>query len=161
MSRSGIAAPLAKLPGMSHDRYENPLLTRYASDAMAEVWSARTKHGLWRRLWLALAESQQQLGLDIPDAALEQMRGSLDLSDDDFALAAKYEKDLRHDVMAHVHAWGDVCPDARPIIHLGATSCFVTDNAELDPDPPGTGTRPRPARPRDRRPRRFCGRMGG
>ncbi|NNJ26845.1 adenylosuccinate lyase [Alienimonas chondri] len=116
---------------MSHDRYENPLLTRYASDAMAEVWSARTKHGLWRRLWLALAESQQELGLDIPDAALEQMRGSLDLSDDDFTLAAKFEKDLRHDVMAHVHAWGEVCPDARPIIHLGATSCFVTDNAEL------------------------------
>ncbi|QDT15326.1 adenylosuccinate lyase [Alienimonas californiensis] len=116
---------------MSHDRYENPLLTRYASDAMAELWSARTKHGLWRRLWLALAESQQELGLDIPDAALEQMRASLDLSDDDFALAAKYEMDLRHDVMAHVHAWGEVCPDARPIIHLGATSCFVTDNAEL------------------------------
>ncbi|MFH5804532.1 adenylosuccinate lyase [Alienimonas sp. DA493] len=116
---------------MSHDRYENPLLTRYASDAMAELWSARTKHGLWRRLWLALAESQQELGLDIPDAALEQMRGALDLSDNDFALAAKYEKDLRHDVMAHVHAWGDVCPAARPIIHLGATSCFVTDNAEL------------------------------
>jgi adenylosuccinate lyase len=116
---------------LSHDRYENPLLTRYASDAMAELWSARTKHGLWRRLWLALAESQRELGLDIPDAALEQMRGALDLSDDDFALAAKYEKDLRHDVMAHVHAWGDVCPAARPIIHLGATSCFVTDNAEL------------------------------
>ena len=116
---------------MSHDRYENPLLTRYASDAMAEIWSARTKHGLWRRLWLALAEAQAELGLDIPAAGLEQMRASLDLTDDDFALAAKYEKDLRHDVMAHVHAWGERCPDARAVIHLGATSCFVTDNAEL------------------------------
>ena len=116
---------------MSHDRYENPLLSRYASDAMAELWGARTKHGLWRRLWLALAESQKELGLDIPDAALDQMHRSLDLSDDDFALAAGYERDLRHDVMAHVHAWGERCPDARPIIHLGATSCFVTDNAEL------------------------------
>ena len=116
---------------MSHDRYENPLLTRYASDPMAELWGARTKHGLWRRLWLALAESQRELGLDIPDVALDQMRDSLDLTDDDFASAAKYEKDLRHDVMAHVHAWGETCPEARPIVHLGATSCFVTDNAEL------------------------------
>ena len=116
---------------MSHDRYENPLLTRYASDAMAEIWSARVKHGLWRRLWLALAESQDELGLDIPAAGLDQMRAALTVTDDDFALAARYEKDLRHDVMAHVHAWGDRCPDARPIIHLGATSCFVTDNAEL------------------------------
>ena len=116
---------------MSHDRYENPLLSRYASDAMAELWSARTKHGLWRRLWLALAEAQAELGLDIPATGLEQMRAALNVTDDDFALAATYEKDLRHDVMAHVHAWGDRCPDARATIHLGATSCFVTDNAEL------------------------------
>ena len=131
MSGSGIAAAGGRLPGMSHDRYENPLLTRYASDAMAEVWSARTKHGLWRRLWLALAEAQGELGLDIPAAGIDQMRAALEVTDDDFALAATYERDLRHDVMAHVHAWGDRCPDARPVIHLGATSCFVTDNAEL------------------------------
>ncbi|QDT36260.1 adenylosuccinate lyase [Stratiformator vulcanicus] len=114
---------------MSHDRYENPLLTRYATDEMAGIWSSQTKHSLWRKLWLALAESEQELGLDISDAQLDEMRAHLD--DIDFESAASYEKRLRHDVMAHVHAWGDQVPQARAIIHLGATSCFVTDNSEL------------------------------
>lgn len=114
---------------MSHDRYENPLLTRYASDEMASIWSAQTKHGLWRRLWVALAESERELGLDIRLEQIEQLRSSVD--DIDFARAAHHEKLLRHDVMAHVHAWGEQAPDARPIIHLGATSCYVTDNSEL------------------------------
>ncbi len=116
-------------PRMSHHRYENPLLTRYASDEMASIWSAQTKHGLWRRLWIALAESERELGLDIRPEQIEQLRASVD--DIDFERAAHHEKQLRHDVMAHVHAWGEQAPDARPIIHLGATSCYVTDNSEL------------------------------
>lgn len=96
---------------------------------MSRIWSAQTKHSTWRRLWIALAESQQELGIDISDAQLEAMRASVD--DIDFAAAARYEKEFRHDVMAHVHTFGDRCPEARGIIHHGATSCFVTDNTEL------------------------------
>lgn len=114
---------------MSHDLYENPLLTRYASAEMASLWSAQKKHSTWRKLWIALAESQRELGLDISATQIEQMRASVD--DIDFDVAAKHEKNLRHDVMAHVHTYGEQCPDAMPIIHLGATSCFVTDNSEL------------------------------
>lgn len=114
---------------MSHDRYENPLLTRYASAEMAGIWSARRKHSLWRHLWVALAEAEQALGLEISDQQLAEMRASVD--EIDFERAAHHERELRHDVMAHIHAWGEQCPTARPIIHLGATSCFVTDNSEL------------------------------
>ncbi|MCA9037018.1 MAG: adenylosuccinate lyase, partial [Planctomycetaceae bacterium] len=114
---------------MSHDIYENPLITRYASREMAGIWSAQSKHSTWRRLWIALAEAEQQLGLQISDLQLEEMKANID--NIDFAEAARYEKELRHDVMAHVHAWGDQVPNARPIIHLGATSCYVTDNSEL------------------------------
>jgi len=114
---------------VSHDLYENPLLTRYASRDMAAVWSAQTKHSTWRKLWVALAEAQRELGLDISDTQIGQMKAAVD--DIDFDLAAKHERAFRHDVMAHVHTFGDRCPDARPIIHLGATSCFVTDNSEL------------------------------
>jgi len=114
---------------MSHDRYENPLLTRYASAEMASIWSAQTKHGLWRRLWVALAEAERELGLDIRPEQIEQLRATVD--EIDFAAADRFEWQLRHDVMAHVHAWGEQCPQARPIIHLGATSCYVTDNSEL------------------------------
>lgn len=96
---------------------------------MLTLWGPSTRYGLWRRLWLALAESQQALGLDIPEAALAAMRAHLD--DIDFAAVAEYERRFRHDVMAHVHAFGDVAPEARKFIHLGATSCYVTDNAEL------------------------------
>ena len=111
------------------DRYENPLLTRYASDEMSAIWSPQRKHSLWRRLWVALAETQQELGLDISNEQLAQLRENVD--NIDFDAAAKYERELRHDVMAHVHAYRDQCPAAGGIIHLGATSCFVTDNAEL------------------------------
>lgn len=113
----------------THDRYSSPLAERYASKAMLELWSPQTRHGLWRRLWLALAEAEQQLGVPIPDEALAQMRAHLD--DIDFGVVAKYEKRFRHDVMAHVHAFGDVAPAARPFIHLGATSAYVTDNGDL------------------------------
>jgi adenylosuccinate lyase len=114
---------------LSHDIYENPLITRYASREMAGIWSAQTKHSTWRRLWLALAESEQELGLQITDSQLSEMRATVD--DIDFDLAAKFELERRHDVMAHVETWGTQCPAAKPIIHLGATSCFVTDNSEL------------------------------
>jgi adenylosuccinate lyase len=113
----------------THDRYSSPLAERYASKAMLELWSPQMRHGLWRRLWLALAESEQELGVPIPDEAIAQMRDHLD--EIDFAAVAKYEQRFRHDVMAHVHAFGDVAPAARPFIHLGATSAFVTDNADL------------------------------
>ena len=113
----------------AHDRYSSPLAERYASRAMLELWSPRMRHGLWRRLWLALAEAEQQLGVPIPDDALVQMRAHLD--DIDFEKVAVYERRFRHDVMAHVHAFGDAAPAAHKFIHLGATSAFVTDNADL------------------------------
>lgn len=96
---------------------------------MLELWGPAARYGLWRRLWLVLAEAQRALGIPIPEAAIEEMRAHLD--DIDFAAVAAYEKRFRHDVMAHVHAFGDVAPAARPYIHLGATSCYVTDNADL------------------------------
>ncbi len=114
---------------MNADRYSSPLSERYASSAMLELWSPRKRHGLWRRLWLHLAEAERELGLDIPHEALEQMRAHLD--DIDFDAVSAYERRFRHDVMAHIHAFGDVAPAAKPFIHLGATSAFVTDNADL------------------------------
>jgi adenylosuccinate lyase len=96
---------------------------------MLELWSPAVRHGLWRRLWLALAEGEKELGVDIPDEAIAQMRRGLDQID--FEAVAAYEKRFRHDVMAHVHAFGDVAPAAKRFIHLGATSAYVTDNADL------------------------------
>ena len=114
---------------MSHDRYENPLTSRYASTEMSSLWSEQRKFGIWRRLWVILAEAERQLGLPITEEQIAELRSQVD--NIDFVAAAKYEKKLRHDVMAHVHTYGDVCPSARGIIHLGATSCYVTDNADL------------------------------
>ncbi len=114
---------------MSYDNYQNPLISRYSSQQMSELWGDRRKFETWRRLWIALAEAESEMGLDVSSEQIEQMRGQIE--NIDFAAAQAYEKKLRHDVMAHVHAFGDVCPDARPIIHLGATSCFVTDNTDL------------------------------
>ena len=114
---------------MPADRYENPLAGRYASGEMAHLWSAERKFRTWRRLWVALAEAEAELGLTITPAQIAQLRKHVD--DIDFASAERYERKLRHDVMAHVHAYGDACPDARGVIHLGATSCFVTDNTDL------------------------------
>jgi adenylosuccinate lyase len=96
---------------------------------MQTLWGEPHRVGLWRRLWLALAETERELGLDIPDEALSQMRAHLD--DADLAAAARFERRFRHDVMAHIHAFGDQAPAARPFLHLGATSAFVTDNADL------------------------------
>jgi adenylosuccinate lyase len=109
--------------------YDNPLIHRYASREMAALWGPERKFTTWRRLWVALAEAEAELGLPISAGQLAELRAHVD--DVDFAKAADYERKLRHDVMAHVHAYGDACPQARPIIHLGATSAYVTDNTEL------------------------------
>src|SRR3954471_21332235 len=112
-----------------HETYENPLISRYASREMATLWGDQRKFSTWRRLWVALAEAEAELGLPITKEQIAGLRSHVD--DIDFDAANSYERKLRHDVMAHVHAYGDVCPAARPIIHLGATSCYVTDNTDL------------------------------
>lgn len=114
---------------MPHDIYENPLISRYASREMAALWSDQRKFSTWRRLWIWLAESEAEMGLGITAEQIAELKASVDTID--FDAANRYERKLRHDVMAHVHAYGDQCPAARPIIHLGATSCFVTDNTDL------------------------------
>jgi adenylosuccinate lyase len=114
---------------VSDDRWQSPLSTRYASPAMQTLWGEPRRVALWRRLWLALAESERELGLDIPEQAITQMRAHLD--DADLNAAARYERRFRHDVMAHIHAYADQAPAARAYLHLGATSAFVTDNADL------------------------------
>lgn len=112
-----------------HASYENPLTGRYASREMSYNWSPQKKHSTWRKLWIALAESEKELGLGITDEQIAEMRTHIE--DIDFDAAKEEEAKLRHDVMSHIHVFGAQCPKAKPIIHLGATSCFVTDNTEL------------------------------
>uniref|UniRef100_A0A7S2UPT1 Adenylosuccinate lyase n=1 Tax=Attheya septentrionalis TaxID=420275 RepID=A0A7S2UPT1_9STRA len=112
-----------------HQMYEHPLVKRYATKEMSFVWSPAMKFTTWRKLWLALATAEQELGIEISDEQLEQMRANLYNVDFDFADAK--EREFRHDVMGHVHAFGEVAPAAMPIIHLGATSCYVGDNTDL------------------------------
>ena len=109
--------------------YENPLCTRYASESMKKIFSNDMKFSTWRRLWIALAEAEKELGIDIRQEQIDQMKANVE--NIDYALAQKKEKELRHDVMAHVHTFGAACPDAMPIIHLGATSCYVGDNTDI------------------------------
>ena len=109
--------------------YENPLCTRYASDEMKRIFSSDNKFSTWRKLWIALAESEKELGLDITDEQINEMKAHI--YDIDYERAGEYESKFRHDVMAHVHTYGDVCPKAKPIIHLGATSCYVGDNTDI------------------------------
>ena len=109
--------------------YDNPLIARYASTKMSELWGPQRKFSTWRRLWVALAEAEAELGLAVTPEQIAELKRHVD--DIDFAAAERHERRLRHDVMAHVHAYGDLCPAARPIIHLGATSCYVTDNTDL------------------------------
>lgn len=111
------------------DVWDNPLATRYASAEMSRIWSDNHRYRLWRQAWLALAEAEAELGLPISAAQLAEMRAHLEPID--FAKAAEYEKKMRHDVFAHLHTFGDACPTARPILHLGATSAYVTDNTDL------------------------------
>lgn len=112
-----------------NNSYRNPLTDRYAGKEMSFIWSPQHKHSTWRRLWLTLAKCEKNLGLPITDLQIEQLAQHLD--DIDFDRVAALEKELRHDVMSHIRALSELCPDAAPIIHLGATSCFVTDNTEL------------------------------
>lgn len=114
---------------MTAPRYDSPLGTRYASPAMQRLWSAPHRAGVWRRLWLTLASVERDLGLDVPDGALAELAAHLD--DADLTRVREHERRLRHDVMAHIHHLGEQAPTARPWIHLGATSCYVTDNADL------------------------------
>lgn len=109
--------------------YTSPLVERFATKDMAQLWSAQKKFSTWRRCWVALAEAEQELGLAITNEQIEEMRAHLD--DIDFDAANEYERKTRHDVMAHIHTFGDAAPKAKGIIHLGATSCYVTDNTDL------------------------------
>ncbi len=111
------------------DVYVTPLVERFATKEMATLWGAQRKFSTWRKCWVALAEAEKELGLPITDEQIAELRAHTD--DIDFAKAEAYERKLRHDVMAHVHAYGDVAPKAKAIIHLGATSCYVGDNTDL------------------------------
>ena len=114
---------------MATNLYESPLSSRYASREMLYLFSPDKKFTTWRRLWIALARAEMKLGLPITQAQIDEMEQHKD--DIDYEAAARYERQLRHDVMAHIHAFGDLCPMAMPIIHLGATSCFVGDNTDV------------------------------
>ena len=111
------------------NKYQNPLESRYCSDEMLYIFSPEKKFTTWRQLWVALAEIEKDLGLDITDEQIQELKDNV--NNIDYAKAAEYEKKFRHDVMAHVHAYGDVAPKAKAIIHLGATSAFVGDNTDL------------------------------
>ena len=112
-----------------HDRYVNPLCTRYAGRTMQHIYSDDNKFSTWRRLWVALAESEQELGLPITDEQIRELRAHI--TDIDYDYAAAREHEVRHDVMAHVLTYGACCPEAKPILHLGATSCYVGDNTDI------------------------------
>ena len=114
---------------MPKDRYESPLSSRYASDFMLKLFSADTRIQTWRRLWVALARAEHILGLPVSAEQVAELEAHID--DIDYEFAAKKEQEVRHDVMAHVYAYGKAAPSAAGIIHLGATSCYVTDNADL------------------------------
>ena len=114
---------------MSTNRYESPLSSRYASDEMQYIFSPDKKFSTWRRLWVALARAEMELGLPVTREQVEELEAHVE--DIDYDKAAQWEKKLRHDVMAHVHTYGELCPKAMPIIHLGATSCYVGDNTDV------------------------------
>ena len=114
---------------MASDTYESPLNSRYASKEMQYLFSPDKKFSTWRKLWIALAESEKELGLDITDKQISQMKEHI--YDINYDVAREREKKVRHDVMSHVYAFGEQCPDAKPIIHLGATSCYVGDNTDI------------------------------
>ena len=111
------------------DIYENPLITRYASRSMAQNFSDDKKFKTWRRLWIALAQAEKELGLGISDEQIEELEKFKD--DINYEAAQQREQLIRHDVMSHVYAYGEQCVKAKPIIHLGATSCYVGDNTDL------------------------------
>ena len=112
-----------------HDKYSSPLSSRYASKEMLALFSDNSRYQTFRRLWVALAESEMELGLKITKEQIDELKANIE--NIDFEAVARKEKEIRHDVMAHVYAYGLVCPKAKGIIHLGATSCYVTDNADI------------------------------
>ena len=114
---------------MSTNRYESPLSSRYASDEMQYIFSQDKKFSTWRRLWVALARAEMELGLPVTQEQVDELEAHI--TDIDYEKAAQWEKKLRHDVMAHVHTYGELCPKADPIIHWGATSCYVGDNTDV------------------------------
>ena len=113
------------------ENYESPLSSRYASKEMQYIFSPDKKFSTWRRLWVALARAEMQLGLPVTQEQVDELEAHAAPEFIDYEAAANYEKQLRHDVMAHIHAYGDQCPKAMPIIHLGATSCYVGDNTDV------------------------------
>ncbi len=114
---------------MQKNTYESPLSSRYASREMLYLFSPDKKFSTWRRLWTALARAEKELGLPVTDAQIKELEENVE--NIDYVAAASFEKELRHDVMAHIHTYGKLCPGAAPIIHLGATSCYVTDNTDI------------------------------
>ena len=114
---------------MKNEIYVTPLSGRYASKEMNKVWSNDSKYSTWRKLWVALAETEKELGIDITEEQINEMKANI--NNIDYDIVAKREKECRHDVMAHVYEFGTKCPKAKPIIHLGATSCYVTDNTDV------------------------------
>jgi adenylosuccinate lyase len=117
---------------MSNDTYSTPLSSRYASKEMSELFSLRTRYSTWRQLWYTLAVAEKELGIDaITDEAIQQLKDNITVTDEDIQEASEQEAIVRHDVMSHVHVYGLKAPSAAGIIHLGATSCYVTDNADL------------------------------
>ena len=114
---------------MENEVYVTPLSGRYASKEMNKIWSPNERYSTWRKLWVALAETEKELGIDITDEQINEMK--MHINDIDYEIVANREKECRHDVMSHVYEFGIKCPNAKPIIHLGATSCYVTDNADI------------------------------
>ncbi|MBR4798628.1 MAG: adenylosuccinate lyase, partial [Clostridia bacterium] len=114
---------------MGKDKYESPFSARYASDEMLKLFSADTRYTAWRRLWVALARAQHELGLPVTDTQVAELEAHV--ADIDYETVSAREREVRHDVMAHIYAYGKAAPSAAGIIHLGATSCYVTDNADI------------------------------
>ena len=114
---------------MENNKYVTPLSGRYASSEMNQLWSNDSKYSTWRKLWVALAETEKELGIDITEEQIREMKENV--NNIDYDIVSQREKECRHDVMAHVYEFGLKCPSAKPIIHLGATSCYVTDNTDV------------------------------
>ncbi len=114
---------------MERNNYSTPLAGRYPSKEMNYIWSETSKYSIWRKLWVALAETEKELGIEITEEQINEMKAHI--FDIDYDVVTKREAECRHDVMAHVYEFGLKCPTAKPIIHLGATSCYVTDNTDV------------------------------
>ena len=127
---------------MPTNTYESPLSSRYASEEMLYLFSADKKFSTWRKLWVALARAEMELGLPVTQEQVDELEAHI--YDIDYEKAAAWEKKLRHDVMAHVHTYGELCPKAMPIIHLGATSCWPSSPGSTRPCPPWASPTSRP-----------------